>query len=378
MKKTFVALSICLLVFVSNAFLAHCLDIESELQTYNIEELDGYTDGDTDFYTDGAGFFDTVRRFVRGDEVLNVKNVLKAIVTGFFSEAKGCFSTLVSILAISLLFSLLNNIKGEFNSATVSETAFFVCYLLLATQILKVFADVASLVTSSVKSVSVFISAAAPVLMTMLITTGAISAAATINPTILFAAQIVTIVAEKFFIPLLYSSTALYIVSEVNETIKVSKFADFLKKTVRWSLSLILTIFVSVLGIQGFCSATLDTTAAKTARYLVGTAVPVVGGIISETLETVVGCSRVIKNATGATGVIVVLVIATAPILKILAVSTAFYLGAAVLEPITDRRISNMMSSVASVTSLMAAIIVTIAVLFIICIGMVMCIGNTT
>ena len=189
--------------------------------------------------------------------------------------------------------------------------------------------------------------------------------------------QLVCIISEKFLLPLLYSSAILYMVSEIDDTIKVSKFADFLKKTVKWCLCLIMTVFVAVLSIQGFCASTLDGAVAKTARFLVGSAVPIVGGVLSDTVETVLGCSRVIKNATGGAGIIAVLMIATTPVLKILALSASFHLGAVILEPMADRRICSVISSVASITSLMAAIIVVAALMFIISMGMIMSISNT-
>ena len=339
-------------------------NIENEINSYNLEELEGYTEPENDYYTDGAGFADTVRNFASGKEVLNAANVLRAIVRGFFSEAYNCFSLLLSVLAISLLFSALNNIKGEFNSSSVGDTAFFVCYLIVTTLIANAFSDAASLVVSTVKSAAMFINAASPVMMTMLVTGGGISGAAAVNPVIMLCTELVTAVSEKFLMPLLYSAAALYIVSEINETIRVSKFADFLKKTVKWSLCLILTVFVGILSIQGFCTATLDSAAAKTAKFLVGTSIPVVG------------CSLVVKNATGAAGIVALLIIASAPVIKILAVSASFHLCSAIIEPVADRRISGVMSSVASVTTLMAAIIVTAAVMFIISIGMIMCMSG--
>lgn len=379
-----IVLTICSLMvtlvflFPNNISASAAMDIENELNTYDFGELEGYIGGESDYYTNSQGFLETVKDFATGKQVLSVSEIAKSVLSAFLNEARGSVVLLLSVIAISLLFSFLNNMNGDFASTNVSETAFFVCYLILATLLLKAFSQASALVVSSVKSASSFINAASPVLMSMLVFGGSVGSASVINPVILFATQIVSVVSEKFLVPLLYSSAALYIVSEINETIKVSKFADFLKKTVKWCMCLMLTIFSGVLGIQSFCAATIDGAAAKTARYLVGTAVPVVGGILSDTIETLVGCSNIIKNATGAAGMIAVLVIATVPVIKILAVSVTFYLGAAVLEPMADRRISSVISSLASITSLMAAIIVTAAVMFIICIGMVMCLGNTS
>ncbi len=349
--------------------------IEGELGGYNIDSLEGYTGENEDYFSGGAGFYETAERFATGQEVLDAKDIFGALLGGFFSEAYGCFSLLLSIVAISLLFSLLNNMNSNLTSG-ISDTAFFVCYLVLATVTVKTFGDAASLVQSSVKSVSVFINAAAPILTAMLAASGSVSGAATVNPIMLFAAQLVSVAVEKLLLPLLYSAGVLYIASGINEQIRVSHFADFLKKTVKWGLCLMLTVFVSILSIQGFCAYSLDGATAKTAKYVFGTAVPVVGGILSDTIETVVGCSRVVKNATGAAGMVAVLIMTSMPVIKILASCVMLHLGAAVAEPIADRRISDMLSNIASVISLMAGMVVSAAVIFIICIGAVMCLGG--
>ena len=351
-------------------------DVETEVESYGLDALDGYTGEAEDYYTNGASFSDTVLALATGQEVLDARSILRLIVQGLFGEGFDCMALLLSVIAISVLFSLLNNMKSSFHQETVSEIAFFVCYLILAALIVQAFGSAARLVTSTVKSTSVFINALAPVLMTMLVTSGGIVSAAAVNPIILLAAQLAATVVERLLMPLLYSSAALYLVSEINETIRVVKFADFLKKTVKWALCLILTVFAGILAIQGFCSVPMDGAAAKAAKYVVGTAVPVVGSILSDTVETVAGCSLVVKNATGAAGMIAVLIIATAPVLRLLAVCAVFHISAAVIEPIADKRIANVMSNVASVTSLMAAIVITVALLFLICIGMVMCIGS--
>ncbi len=351
--------------------------IDEQITSYDIESLEGYTQGLDNYYTNSDSFFQTVKDFVTGKEVLSVSGVLRALIGGFFDEAKSCISLIINIIAISLLFSMLGSMNSSFDKNTIGEIAFFVCYIILTFLLVKAFSEASQLVIATLKSATVFVNAASPVLMGILIASGAPMGAAAINPVILLSTQIVCVISEKLLLPLLYSAAVLYMVSEINETIRVSKFADFLKKTVKWCLCLIMTVFVAVLSVQGFCASTLDGAAAKTARFLVGSAIPIVGGILSDTIDTVLGCSRVIKNATGAAGIIAVLTIATSPVLKILALSASFHLGAAILEPMADRRISSVISSVASVTSLMAAIIVVAALMFIISMGMIMSIANT-
>lgn len=348
--------------------------VEEQIDSYGIEQLDGYT-GDGGCFGNADTFSDTVRKLASGDEVLSVGGILEAAVRSFFSEAYGAVSLLLNVIATALLFSLINGM-GTGLDGEISETAFFACYLALATVTVSVFGESAQLANDTVKSVAAFVNAAAPILTTMLAASGAAVGASTVEPIMLMAAQLVTSAAEKLLLPLLYSAGVLYITSGINEQLGVSRFAELLAKTVKWALCLMLTIFVGILGIHGFCAYSLDGASAKTAKFVFSTAVPVVGGILSDTLETVIGCSRVVKNATGAAGVIAVLSIASAPVIKILASCIMLRLGAAIAEPIADRRISAMLSNISSVIVLMAGIVVSAAVIFIVCIGAVMCLSG--
>lgn len=348
-------------------------NISDQIDEYGLEKLDGYESGQ--YFSSGL-FSENVKSFASGKEVINTESVLKKIIRGFLSEASSCSKAAVSIIVISLLYALLSNISDDFSKSSVGNTAFFACYLFIAQNIAASFADAASLVMMSVRNISGFIGAAVPVIITMLISCGGYVSASSVNTTILFASETFAVITEKLLLPSLYSSAVLYIVSSMSENIKLSKFADFLKKSVKWILCLILTVFVGVLTVQAFAGAALDSLSAKTAKYIVSGSVPVVGSILSDTIETVVGCSILIKNSAGAAAIVAVLAAVSVPIIKILALSITFYLGAALVEPVCDKRISDVMSSVASITTIMAAIVITAGVIFIICIGTLMCING--
>lgn len=381
MKKRFamyiLALALLLAPHTTLATPENADAVEERIGSYDIEQLDGYMGDSGEYYGDGRSFSDLVRRFASGDEVLSAKGALEAFLRSFFGEAYSAAYLLLNVIAIALLFSLINGM-GTGLGGEISETAFFACYLALATITVSVFAENAQLVAGTVKSSAAFVNAAAPILTTMLAASGSAVGAATVEPIMLIAAQLVATAAEKLLLPLLYSAGVLYITSGINEQLGVSRFAELLAKTVKWALCLMLTIFVGILGIHGFCAYSLDGASAKTAKFVFATAVPVVGGILSDTLETVMGCSRVVKNATGAAGVVAVLSIAASPVVKILASCIMLRLGAAIAEPISDRRISAMLSNISSVIALMAGIVVSAAVIFIVCIGAVMCLSGAS
>ena len=79
---------------------------------------------------------------------------------------------------------------------------------------------------------------------------------------------------------------------------------------------IILTIFVGVVSLEGTMSSSVDGITAKTTKAIVSSAVPVVGKILGDAVDTVLGGGIILKNAIGLVGVIIVIGMCIAPILN--------------------------------------------------------------
>lgn len=345
--------------------------LQEEFESYDVSDVDSFLKNEDNYNIARESFSDTVQKIMRGEKAFDIGEIFAFLMRSFLDEAYASFSLLLVVLGITLMFSLLKNM-----GTGVTSAAFFVCAAVVATFAANAFGEAAELAGNCVRSAATFVNVISPVLTVMLASGGATMSAASVSPIMLFGAQSVVVLTEKILIPLLYGAGVLYIADSFNEKISVRRFADFMKKTVKWGLCLMLTVFVGVLGIQSFCAYTLDGAAAKGAKFVFSTAVPVVGGILSDTIETVAGCSHVVKNATGIAGVVVLLIIAGMPIIKILASCVMLHIGAAIAEPIAQKRVSDMIGDIASVISLMAGIVVSTSVIFIVSMGAIMCLGT--
>lgn len=86
--------------------------------------------------------------------------------------------------------------------------------------------------------------------------------------------------------------------------------------------------------IQGMTAATIDGVSIRTAKFAVDSFIPVVGGFLSDAVETIVGCSLLIKNAVGAFGLISLFSIIAFPALKVISLVLIYKVCAAVIEPV--------------------------------------------
>src|SRR5690606_42087626 len=73
-------------------------------------------------------------------------------------------------------------------------------------------------------------------------------------------------------------------------------------------LGLGFTVFLGVMVIRGAIAPVADGVALRAAKFLAGTFIPVVGGMMADAVEVVVGGSLLVKNALGVQ-VLVVLVL---------------------------------------------------------------------
>lgn len=54
-----------------------------------------------------------------------------------------------------------------------------------------------------------------------------------------------------------------------------------------------------VLSLEGTLTSSVDGLTAKTTKAVVTSAIPVVGKLLGETVDAILGCSNILKNAVG-------------------------------------------------------------------------------
>ena len=140
---------------------------------------------------------------------------------------------------------------------------------------------------------------------------------------------------------------------------------------------LIFTIFISVLAIQGALTASIDGISIRTAKFAVDTFVPIVGKMFSQSLDTIVGCALLVKNAVGAAGLIILVLICLAPAVKIFSLLFLYKLAGALLEPITDERIVESLNGIGNVLSILLITVLGIAIMFFMTVALLIATGNT-
>ena len=137
------------------------------------------------------------------------------------------------------------------------------------------------------------------------------------------------------------------------------------------------TYIIYMLSLEGTLSSGVDGVASKTTKAAVSTLVPVVGKIMGDTVDSIIGCTNILKNSVGVIGIIIIIGIIAVPTIKILIMWFSFKLMAVVCEPVSDEKIVKLFEQIADSYKIMLAILISVSAMFIISITLVIKITNS-
>lgn len=232
---------------------------------------------------------------------IGYQNVFSHIWSFLSGGAKTQFATFSCVLGIILLTAaLIGNSAGSVNHTVIYITVISVAALLINPLLSSVNAAVEAL-----RSCAYFISAFVPVFASIVAAGGKVATSVSMSALLLGAANGMTYIANFIIVPLMSGYLAVSVSSSVSPLINNSGLSEGIKKVVFWIMSLISTLFVGILGIQTAVNSSADNLSMKTAKFIVGSAVPVTGGVLSEALGTLTASISLLKSSVGIYGVIV-------------------------------------------------------------------------
>lgn len=326
-------------------------------------------------FIEGENIFnETVAKMADGSFKFNIQNIINNIVNLFLAEIRENSHSLILFFVIGIISSIVELL--EFKDKSSTDASFFACYTLCAGAAMKILLNILDYATGVVDALADFITKLAPILTTLLLTSGKAVSASAFHPVLSSAVFVVTLIVKKCIIPLSVYASVLSVANNINEQVQISSFCRLISSISKWILTAAFTIFAGICGIYGFSAPALDVLGAKTAKFAVGTLVPVVGRFLSDTMETVISGSHLMKNAVGGAGIFALFSICSIPVIKITVMLFFLRICTALIEPLTDKRISKLLFDMSEIVTVIFGMVVTITVLFIICISIIISATN--
>ena len=187
---------------------------------------------------------------------------------------------------------------------------------------------------------------------------------------ILFLIYAVEIVVVRFLLPVINVYIMVQVLGNLTGEDFLSEFAGLLQKIVSWILRTLLAGIIGINVVQGLLAPAVDTL-RRSALTRTAEALPWVGNAVGGTAEVVLGTAVLIKNGIGMAGAIITVLICAVPVLRMLILAFLYRLAAALVQPVSDKRITGCISSVSEGYELLVRVIFTAGVLFLLTIAVV-------
>lgn len=285
------------------------------------------------------------------------------------AELKSQFGFFCTVIGICIAGAVVNSFTSSARSH-LQEILTFIFYCFVVCLAIKKFSDAVFVGRETVKTVSGFIETVSPLIMTLLNTAGAVSGVGIIKPAMAVLTGSVTITLETFVIPLVLAGGVLSVLNNFTGRTQLEQLSRLTKSGTKWLLGLIFTLYTGVVTLQGLSIKAADGLSVRTAKFAADRFIPVVGGMVSGTLDTVLGCAILIKNAVGVTAILLVALLTAVPLMKIGISIFTFRIAAAVCEPVSDPRVPKMFAAISDMLGLLFAVIIVLCVMFVITTGL--------
>ena len=294
-------------------------------------------------------------------------NIYRKVLSKLGKEVQTGLKSLACILAIIIIHSILKSISESLENDNISKLIYYVQYIAIITIVMSNFSDIITLVKDTTTNLIGFMNTLIPVLISLMLYTGSITTTSILEPIILFMINFIGNLIQDILIPVILIITSISIISKISDKVQIDKISKFLKSSTIWFLGTVLTIFVGVVSLEGTLASSVDGITAKTAKAIVSSAVPVVGKILGDVVDSVLGCGLILKNAVGFVGVIVIIGICIMPILKLAVLTFSYKLVASISEVIADSKIVKLLDEIGDIFKILLGILV--AVTFMVIIG---------
>ena len=336
-----------------------------------IEQADEYSG---EFFED-IDINEILENAIKGE--VDNQTLFKKIISVLGGELVDGLTVLGSILAIVVIHSVLKSVSESLENDTISKLIYYVQYILIVTIVMMNFSDIVQVVKDTCNNLIGFMNILIPLLISLMIYTGSITTSGVLEPIILFLINFIGNIIQTLIIPIVLIFTSLIVISKISDNVQIGKLSQFLKSGVVWFFGIILTIFVAVISLEGTLSSSVDGITAKTTKAVVSSAIPVVGKILGDAVDTVLGCGIILKNAVGIIGIIIAIGICIIPILKLGIFTIAYKFMSAICEPIADKNITSLLDQIGDVYKIFLAILCSISVMLIVGTALVVKISNT-
>ena len=307
------------------------------------EKVQGVLDGE--FIQDGGGFIESFFKLL-------------------FSEILDMLPLLASIAVIAILCGLVSHMKAGFMSESTGQIVFFVCFAVVVVLALVCAVNLVNVAGDAINGMKKQMNAAFPILLTLMAGIGGAVSVKAYQPAVALLSGGVVEIVSAVVLPLFIFTLVFSVVGNLSKSVRLGKLTDFFKSASTTVLAVTFTVFTAFLAVQGLTAGSFDGVSIRAAKFATKSYIPILGGYLADGLDLILAGSVLIKNSVGVAGLLLLLSTVLMPLLQILGVCFGFKIVAAVIEPVSDSRLTSFLTGIAKSMNMLIAALLAVAFMY--------------
>jgi stage III sporulation protein AE len=354
--------------------------VENETEIFGLDDFD-FSDVDQ-FLQKKNGDFPLTMESVMGDLMEgDFGTLLGRIANGLrqalFSEISLGSRLMGQVLALGFVGAVFTNFSTVFQGSEISETGFFITYILLFTFLAASMMESMALTAGVVEDVLEFMKILMPsYFLAVAFAGGSVSAV------VMYEFTLWVMTAGQWFLgavilPLVKIYVLLAMAGNLVKEEFLSRLTELLGQAAGWGLKTVPGLMLGFHLIQGLILPYVDSLKQGAVEKAVSM-IPGIGQGASAVTKLLVGSGVLIKNTIGAAAMVILMALIAMPVLKLAVLLVMYQCVAAVMEPVCDKRLVNCVMAAAKGQKMMVQVVACAALILVITVAVVCAGTNVT
>ena len=311
---------------------------------------------------------EALERILAGEEVFSIDFLLETGKNFICDHLLADRVVLFQVVLLVLLAALFANFTNVFSGSQAGEASFYLVYMLLLALLIHSFRSLSAGLSGSLEDLTAFMQALMPSYFLAVTAASGAATAMVFYEMVLGVIFLIQTLLLKAVIPGIQAYVVIQLINYLHKEDFLSKLAELLKTVLEWSLKTITAVVIGMELIQNMISPALDSL-KRDALGKTAAAIPGIGNVIDGATEVALGTAVLIRNCLGATGILILVILGLPPVIKLAGTVLAYKLLAALLQPVSDKRMTGCLWAMGEGCRLLLKVLLTVELLLLITIA---------
>ena len=332
-------------------------ELLGKMELDDIQDLMDELLGDKSFHLG-----DAIRQMVTGEQPFSREMFLEIVYEAVFGELERQKQNIFQLLLLVLAAAFFANFAKAFEKSQVGEISFYVIYLILFALLMNLFGSMSSGLKENLSFLVSMMKAVAPAYYLAVAASTGVTTAALFYQIVLILILMIQIAAVSLLLPCVNLYVLLEFVNHLSKEEMLSRLSELLKMLVEWALKTMTGVLVGMQVVQNLVAPVMDTLKRSAIGKTAG-AIPGVGNASNSVTEIILTSAVLIRNSLGVVFLVAFLMWGLTPILRYGINGILYKLLAAVVQPVSDKRIAGCINTMGEGCLLLMKILFTSEIL---------------